>query len=115
MRNSIGGCLVLLAACVLFGILAADPQPGFPDGSSGASTVAVSSKILQVRPGPEVVLYNLINQERGKSGLKALHWDAKLAEAAEDFSSVLRRARSAGAPHAPLRSTGHRKRKCGLR
>jgi len=80
---------VLLAACVLFGILAADPQPGFPDGSSGASTVAVSSKILQVRPGPEVVLYNLINQERGKSGLKALHWDAKLAEAAEDHAKLM--------------------------
>ena len=78
---------MLLAACLLLGVLAAEPQPGLPDGTSG-SDVVTETKLPGNQP-PQAVLLNLINDERGKAGLKPLAWDDRMAEAARDHAEIM--------------------------
>jgi len=80
---------VLLAACLLFGLLAAEPQPGLPDGTSGAEMLTVVPSTLPNSQNPPVVLLNLINRERRLSGMRPLEWDSKLADAARDHAEIM--------------------------
>ncbi len=79
---------MLLAACLLFGLLA-EPQPGLPDGTSGSEMLMVAPSTLPSSQNQQAVLLDLINRERGEAGLKPLEWDAKLAEAARDHAEIM--------------------------
>ncbi len=80
---------MLLAACLLFGLLAAEPQPGLPDGTSGSEMLTVAPSILPSSQNQQAVLLDLINRDRSKAGLSPLDWDAKLAEAARDHAEIM--------------------------
>jgi len=80
---------VLLTACLLLGVLTAEPQPGLPDGTSGREMLTVPATTLPGNQNPQMVLLDLINGERGKAGLKLLTWDERLAEAARDHAEVM--------------------------
>jgi hypothetical protein len=80
---------MLLTACLLLGVLTAEPQPGLPDGTSGHEMLTVPVATLSNRLDPQTVLLNLINDERSRAGLKPLTWDAKLAQAARDHAEVM--------------------------
>ena len=80
---------MLLAACLLLGVLAAEPQPGLPDGTSASEASTVSANTLPDNRAPQTILLDLINGERGNAGLKALTWDAKMAEAALDHAEIM--------------------------
>ena len=80
---------MLLAACLLFGLLAAAPQPGFPDGTSGSEMLTVVPSALPNTQNSSVVLLDLINRERRTAGLKPLEWDSKLADAARDHAEIM--------------------------
>jgi len=80
---------VLLAACLLFGLLAAEPQPGLPDGTSGSEMLTVVPSTLPNNQNSPAVLLNLINRERRLAGLRPLEWDSKLADAARDHAEIM--------------------------
>jgi len=80
---------VLLAACLLFGLLAAEPQPGLPDGTSGSEMLTVVPSTLPKSQNSPAVLLNLINRERRLAGLRPLEWDSKLADAARDHAEIM--------------------------
>lgn len=80
---------MLLTACLLLGVLTAEPQPGLPDGTSGREMMTVPAATLRGNQDPQAVLLDLINGERGKAGLKPLTWDVKLAEAARDHAEMM--------------------------
>ena len=80
---------MLLAACLLFGLLAAAPQPGLPDGTADTEMLTVTSIPLPSSQNSQAVLLGLINQERSKANLRPLVWDVKLAEAARDHAEIM--------------------------
>lgn len=80
---------MLLAACLLFGLLAAEPQPGLPDGTSGSEMLTVVPSTLPNNQNSPAVLLNLINRERRLAGLRPLEWDSKLADAARDHAEIM--------------------------
>ena len=80
---------MLLTVCLLLGVLAADPQPGIADGTSGREMLTVPAATLSSSPDPQTVLLDLINSERSSVGLKPLKWDARLAQAARDHAEVM--------------------------
>lgn len=80
---------MLLTICLLLGVLTAEPQPGPTDGTSGREMLIVPAASMTLRQDPQMVLLDLINNERSNAGLKPLTWDAKLAQAARDHAEVM--------------------------
>lgn len=80
---------MLLTAALLFGVLAADPNPGRADASSAHEMLVVPAITLHSQRDPQTVLLDLINNERSRAGLRPLTWDARLAEAARDHAEVM--------------------------
>lgn len=80
---------MLLAACLLFGLLGVEPQPGLAADTPGADMLMVPAIPPPSSQNPQAVLLDLINAERSKAGEKPLTWDVKLAEAALDHAEIM--------------------------
>lgn len=87
---------MLLAACLLFGLLGADPQPGavasaMPDVDTPTVPAAnlIIGSVSSISRNPQELLLDMINSERSKAGLKLLQWDDRLAEAARGHAEIM--------------------------
>ena len=80
---------MLLTACLILGVLAAEPQPGLPDGTGGQEMLTVPAANQHDLRNPQQVILDRINEDRNRAGLKPLTWDARMADAARDHAELM--------------------------